>query len=141
MCLSAFCMLQLCKLKHIKEHLRESFLSIEIFSTASETLCLQYCPYLTYKTVNYSSNCIKINLCLLFWKRFMQSHPSHPRKFKLISNFSYMRPVFPDYLSVCYDYGSVTVKTLQLRKFSFILSGNGFNQFSNMSFLLNQTNN
>ena len=33
----------------------------------------------------------------------MQSSPGHPRNFKLISKFSYMRPVFPDYLSVSYD--------------------------------------
>ena len=34
----------------------------------------------------------------------MQSRPGHARNFKLISKFSYMRPVFPDYLSVSYDY-------------------------------------
>ena len=63
-----------------------------------------YYHYVTYKTVNYSSNSIKINLRLLFWKRLMQSRPGHPQNFKLISKFSYMRPVFPDYLSVSYDY-------------------------------------
>ena len=34
----------------------------------------------------------------------MQSRPGHPQNFKLISKSSYMRPVFPDYLSVSYDY-------------------------------------
>ena len=34
----------------------------------------------------------------------MQSRSGHPRNFKLISKFSKMRPVFPDYLSVSYDY-------------------------------------
>ena len=61
-----------------------------------------YYHYVTYKTVNYSSNSIKINLRLLFWKNLMQSHSQN---FKLISKFSHMRPVFPDYLSVSYDYG------------------------------------
>ena len=59
---------------------------------------------LTYKTVNCSSNCIKINLRLLFWKKLMKSRPGHPWNFNLISKFSYMQPVFPDYLSVSYDY-------------------------------------
>ena len=36
----------------------------------------------------------------------MQSHPGYLRNFKLISKFSYMPPVFPDYLPVSYDYGS-----------------------------------
>ena len=34
----------------------------------------------------------------------MKSPWGHPRNFKLISKFSYMRSVFPDYLSVYYDY-------------------------------------
>ena len=38
----------------------------------------------------------------------MQSRPGHPRNFKLMSKFSYMRPVFPDYLSFSYDYGYKT---------------------------------
>ena len=37
---SALCMFWLCKVKHIKEHLQSSFLSVGIFSTASETLVL-----------------------------------------------------------------------------------------------------
>ena len=48
---------------------------------------------------------MKINLRLLFWKKLIQSHSNHPQNFKLISKFSYMRPVFPDYLSASYDYG------------------------------------
>ena len=59
---------------------------------------------LTYKTVNCSSNYIKINLRLLFWKKLMKSRPGHPWNFNLISKFSSMQPVFPDYLSVSYDY-------------------------------------
>ena len=62
--------------------------------------------YLTHKTLNYSSNSITINLHLLFWKTLMQSCSGHPRNFKLISKFSYVWPVFPDYLSISYDYGS-----------------------------------
>ena len=37
----------------------------------------------------------------------MQSRPDHPKNSKLISKFSYMRPVFLDYLSVSYDYGEL----------------------------------
>ena len=43
----------------------------------------------------------------------MQSSPSHPRNFKLISKFSYMRPVFPDYLSVSYDYDRMKNSIIQ----------------------------
>ena len=49
-----------------KEALRQSFSAVGIFSTASETIYLLYYHYLTYKTVNYSSTCIKVNLRLLF---------------------------------------------------------------------------
>ena len=37
-----------------------------------------------------------------------KSHSDHPRNFKLISKFSSIRPVFPDYdyLSISYDYGT-----------------------------------
>ena len=43
-------------------------------------------------------------MCLLSWKRLMQSCCGHPQNFKVISKFSQIRPVFPDYLSVSYDY-------------------------------------
>ena len=43
-------------------------------------------------------------MCLLSWKRLMQSRCGHPQNFKVISKFSQIRPVFPDYLSVSYDY-------------------------------------
>ena len=45
-----------------------------------------------------------MSLRLLFWKKLMQSRSGHPRNFNLMSKFSYMRPVFPDYLSFSYDY-------------------------------------
>ena len=35
----------------------------------------------------------------------MQSRSAHPRNFKLISKFNQIRPIFPDYLSVSYEYG------------------------------------
>ena len=54
-------MFWLCKVKHVKEH-----------------LYLSYCHYLTYKTVNYSSNSIKINLRWLFWKKLIQSRSGRP---------------------------------------------------------------
>ena len=37
----------------------------------------------------------------------MQSCSSHPQNFKLISKFSLIWPIFPDYLSFSYDYGQV----------------------------------
>ena len=60
---------------------------------------------LTYKTVNYSSNSMKINLRLLLWKRLMQGRSCNPQNFSLILKFRQIRPVFPDYLSVSHDYG------------------------------------
>ena len=56
-------------------------------------LCLYDYSYLTYKTVNYSSTSIKISWRWLFWKNLMQSRSGHLGNFKLISKFSYMRPV------------------------------------------------
>ena len=49
----------------------------------------------------------------------MQSHSGHPRNFKLISNFSYMRPLFPDYLSISYDYARIKAlaNSLFMRQF------------------------
>ena len=42
--------------------------------------------------------------------RLMQSRSGQPRNFKLISEFSWIRPVFPDYLSVSYDYDCSHIK-------------------------------
>ena len=39
-----------------------------------------------------------------FWRKLMQSRSGHPQNFKLTLKFSLIRPVFPDYLSVSYDY-------------------------------------
>ena len=105
MCWSGLCMLLLCKVKHIKEYCDNFSHLLGSSELTLKHLRWQYYPYLTYKTDNYSSNCIKINLRLLFWKKLMQSRLGHSRNFKLISKFSHMRPVFPDYLSISYDSG------------------------------------
>ena len=41
---------------------------------------------------------------LPFWRNLMQSHTGHPRNFKLTLKFSYTQPVFPENLSVSYEY-------------------------------------
>ena len=79
---SALCMLWQCKVKHIKENLLWSFSSVGIFSTASEALVLILYLSNIYNS-QLSSNSIKINLCLLFWKKIVAESLWPPPKFQV----------------------------------------------------------
>ena len=66
----------------------------------------------------------------------MQSRSSHPGNFKLISKFSQMRPVFPDYLSVSYDYGLMSSRAeTSKNKIKSLWPKLGPNRFSSIFFL------
>ena len=92
-----------------EQHLRSSFSSVAIFSTASEA----FSPQRKERNIAKTASRSQIPTASSHFCCFNVFHPRPPQKFQVQAKILAIWCLFPDYFSISYDDDKTCIKTLQ----------------------------